>query len=137
MKNLFEWRIRNETVEWRNRLYLWDMEDYDTGMRQVVLVVEEWYIKLFSYLYSSDYQGEDRKKCEDFFYNFEGWLDMSSLGYIKVDACDIDEATKEIVECCKYNLTTNINWFKEDVRYFLENQEKNIVFAEKVYCYYK
>lgn len=136
MLDFWEWKIRDGTVEWRNRLYLWDKDD-DVWTWQVVLVVEEWCLKLYSYIYSGWYRWENWKKCEDFFYNFEGWLDVSTLGYVKVDFYDIEYTTAELVKLCQRELTCNINWHTSDISYFLERHEKNIVPVTKVYTYYK
>lgn len=136
MIDLFEWKIIGTTVEWRNRLYLWDLEN-DRWFWQVVLVVEEWSVKLFSYLYSDGYRWDSRKHCDEYFYNFEGWLDLDSLGYVKIDFDNIENVVNELVKLCNQELSFNLNWHKSDLNFFLERYEKEILPIEKVYVYYK
>lgn len=136
MTDLFEWKVFGTTVDWMDRLYLWDLEN-DEWMWQAVLVVEEWCIRLYTYKYSDWYRSEDWEHCNGYFYNFEGWLDITTLGYIKIEFDNIENTVNELVKLCQQELTTNINWHKPDLKYFLEKHEKEIAPITKVYNYYK
>lgn len=136
MKNLFEWKIRDGTVEWRNRLYLWDLEN-DEWMWQAVLVVEEWCVRLYTYEYSEGYRWGEWKQCDEYFYNFEGYLNFDTLGYIEIEFDNIENTVNELVKLCQQELTSNINWHKSDLTYFLEEHEKEIAPPIRTYAYYK
>ena len=136
MKDLFEWKIFDTTADWMDRLYLWDLEN-DEWMWQAVLVVEEWRVRLYTYKYSDWYRNEDWRHCDEYFYNFEGWLDITSLGYVEIDFDTIENTTSDIVKLCQQELDSNINWHKSDVEFFLEKHKKEIVPITKVYNYYK
>ena len=137
MIDLFEWKVFGTTVDWMDRLFLWEIDTGAEAWWQAVLVVEEWCVRLYTYMYSNSNRTDDWEQCDNYFYNFEGWLDTNSLGYIEIEFDNIDNVVNELVKLCQQELTTNINWHKSDLRYFLEKHEKEIFPTEKVYSYYK
>lgn len=137
MKDLFEWKVKGIPVDWMDRLFLWEIDSEEDERWQAVLVVEEWCIRLYTYKYCNTNWTDDWEQCEGYFYNFEWWLDINSLGYIEIEFDNIDNTVNELVKLCQQELTTNINWSKSDLRYFLEKHEKEIFPTVKIYAYYK
>lgn len=110
MTDLFEWKVFGTTVDWMDRLFLWEIDNEADEWWQAVLVVEEWHVRLYTYMYSDSNRTDDWEQCDNYFYNFEGWLDTNSLGYIEIEFDNIENTINELVKLCQQELTTNINW---------------------------
>lgn len=137
MRDFFEWKKFDITVDWMDRLFLWEIDTEADERWQAVLVVEEWCVRLYTYMYSDENWTDNWEQCDKYFYNFEGWLDVNSLGYVEIEFDNIDNVVNELVKLCQRELTTNVNWHKTDLKFFLERHEKEIFPIEKIYVYYK
>lgn len=137
MIDFLTWKKYGVPNDWMDRFFLWELELED-WLYQFVLVVEEWWLNVYSYRYAYGYEGfsDNWERCEDYFYEFSGWLDVNTLGYVEVEFDNIEDAQYKLYKSCSI-FNVSIFSFNTDLRTFLDKHKKEIFPTIKIYNYYK
>lgn len=106
------------------------------GFTQFVLVFEDWEFRVYNYEFC-EYTNEDNwEDCSHYFYNFDFYLDTTTLAYTRLDIeWDREKTRNELIEYVREYLADWPRDAEERItNFFRDNIEK---LGAKVYQYYK